>query len=342
MSLKTQDQSEAAVHREQMRVEARRRDAAVAARKSGPPRRGKTLACAHCGAEFYAGPTDVSRGRRYCSRRCAGLAKVRTQTCKVCGEEFSPASPPRETCSRACRSEAARKALAARFTPDMARRSRQTRRRQRAALDADVPGTKRTVCERPGCGNPLVGQASIYCSPSCHYADRRRRRGLARAVHACAMCGALFTWNGRGKGVFCSLPCARRAGKNHGRRPEVVVPARPRAHHRRADFRDAATGCRGCGAPAVHHHHVVFRQHIERAGGDRWHPDDALALCLRCHADAHMLRLPLCCLRDENFRFARELFGAGKAYEYLRRRYAGADPRLDALDREYATGERAA
>ena len=29
--------------------------------------------------------------------------------------------------------------------------------------------------------------------------------------------------------------------------------------------------------------------------------------------------------------FAREVLGAGPAYEYLRRRYAGQDPRLDAL-----------
>jgi hypothetical protein len=52
-----------------------------------------------------------------------------------------------------------------------------------------------------------------------------------------------------------------------------------------------------------------------------------------CHG-AHHARarpLPLWRLPDSVFEFARELLGAGKAYEYLRRRYCGADPRLEAL-----------
>lgn len=69
-----------------------------------------------------------------------------------------------------------------------------------------------------------------------------------------------------------------------------------------------------------------------------WDPRCALGLCFRHHElhhhpNPHTLagRLPLSCLRDENFAFARELLGGDAAYLYLSRRYLGSDPRLEAL-----------
>jgi hypothetical protein len=65
-----------------------------------------------------------------------------------------------------------------------------------------------------------------------------------------------------------------------------------------------------------------------------WDPDNALTLCNGCHSSHHnrgALVVPLSALRDENYAFAVALMGAGPAYEYLRRRYAGNDTRLDAL-----------
>lgn len=52
-----------------------------------------------------------------------------------------------------------------------------------------------------------------------------------------------------------------------------------------------------------------------------------------CH-DSHHDRvrpLPLRVLPDCVFEFAEQVMGAGAAYEYLSRRYAGGDRRLDAL-----------
>lgn len=53
----------------------------------------------------------------------------------------------------------------------------------------------------------------------------------------------------------------------------------------------------------------------------------------RCHAAHHNRSrpLPLHRLPDSVFEFAAEVLGPGPAFEYLRRRYAGGDRRLEAL-----------
>lgn len=104
-------------------------------------------------------------------------------------------------------------------------------------------------------------------------------------------------------------------------------------------FKDPSTlTCQRCGKKKVQHqHHVVYKQHVRDNGGDINDPDNALGCCYDCHAGHHQpgldddKRLKLTELRDENYQFATSLLGSGRAYEYLRRRYAGEDPRLDAL-----------
>lgn len=80
-------------------------------------------------------------------------------------------------------------------------------------------------------------------------------------------------------------------------------------------------------------HHVIYRQQLKRVGGDLWDGRNALALCASHHATHHhqITALALSALRDENYQFAVETLGADTAHNYLRRRYAGDDPRLDAL-----------
>ncbi len=94
-----------------------------------------------------------------------------------------------------------------------------------------------------------------------------------------------------------------------------------------------------CGRKARTRHHVVYRQAVERAGGAIWDLRNGLPLCPTCHAAHHQpgIRrrvIALAALTDEAFEFARELLGAGRAYNYLSRHYAGADPRLTALLRQ--------
>lgn len=89
----------------------------------------------------------------------------------------------------------------------------------------------------------------------------------------------------------------------------------------------------GCGAPAVHRHHAVKEQTIEREGGNPRDPRWIIGLAFDCHLGHHGAngRLPLRLLPDEVFAVAVETFGPGRAYNELRRAYTGADRRLDAL-----------
>lgn len=87
----------------------------------------------------------------------------------------------------------------------------------------------------------------------------------------------------------------------------------------------------GCSSVATDPHHVVYRNKLRRERLPEWDPDNGLPLCRDCH-DAHHYApgkaLPLTCLRDENIAFAFAALGA-YAYDYLRRRHAGRDPRLE-------------
>lgn len=95
-------------------------------------------------------------------------------------------------------------------------------------------------------------------------------------------------------------------------------------------------------------HHVVYRQELRRLARERvtaGPPDVAWEMILvadrrnlvplgpKCHAAHHNRSRPLALhlLPDSVFEFASQVLGAGRAYEYLRRRYAGGDPRHDAL-----------
>jgi hypothetical protein len=252
--------------------------------------------------------------------------------CTVCGEEI-PKGAMRKTCSYTCANEA--KARGKRGDanpmkrPEVAARMTATGRSRRVATEHGAIPAGATTCARPGCPNPLTGQAKVYCSARCHYDDRARSgRGRRREqpYHRCQNCGEVFAWNGKGKGVYCSDECAHQG--NVAREVEVVEVVRLRGH-RRADFKDDVLRCRHCAKGHAHNHHVVLEQHVIRCGGDRWHPDNALALCRRCHLPlAHARKLPLTTLRDENLDFAFNLLGS-HAYDYMRRRYAGDDPRLD-------------
>ena len=97
-------------------------------------------------------------------------------------------------------------------------------------------------------------------------------------------------------------------------------------------------GCR-CTWP-WHPHHVVYRQELEKLGitdiAVLWDKRNCLRLCPECHANHHGLYpIKLTSLRDANYEFAFEKLGA-RAFDYLRQKYDGDDPRLE----EWAERER--
>jgi hypothetical protein len=94
----------------------------------------------------------------------------------------------------------------------------------------------------------------------------------------------------------------------------------------------------GCGHPAVALHHVVYQQEIRRRNGDTSDPRSMVPVAQVCHErhHSHFRSLPLSVLPDEAFDFARDLMGAGAAFNYLGRHYSGADVRLQMLLQEAA------
>lgn len=91
--------------------------------------------------------------------------------------------------------------------------------------------------------------------------------------------------------------------------------------------------CAACGETRnLERHHVIYEQHVVAAKGDPWDIANQLVLCRGCHSEAHSKHnLPLAVLPSSAFDFGVQLLGEGATFEYLRRRYAGTDPRLQRL-----------
>ncbi len=99
----------------------------------------------------------------------------------------------------------------------------------------------------------------------------------------------------------------------------------------------------GCGREALVLHHVCYQQHLRREGGDPGDARNMIPVHPRCHELHHSRArvFPVSMLPDSAFEYARELLGAGRAFDYIERYYriTEGDPRLDALLAEWA-GER--
>ena len=89
----------------------------------------------------------------------------------------------------------------------------------------------------------------------------------------------------------------------------------------------------GCGVRAIQRHHAIYAQHCRAEGASEKDQRNLVPVAIRCHEAHHNRTKPylLSMLPDSVFEFAEEVYGAARAHNYLARRYAGADPRLDAL-----------
>lgn len=94
--------------------------------------------------------------------------------------------------------------------------------------------------------------------------------------------------------------------------------------------------CAECGSTGEFDaHHAVERQELRRRGLPEWDTRCALRLCPLtggCHGGqtSKLHKIQLTNLTDDNVAYAFEALGAA-AYYYLRRHYAGYDPRVEAL-----------
>lgn len=126
---------------------------------------------------------------------------------------------------------------------------------------------------------------------------------------------------------------AHRAALKRSRRRHVNDPDKVDAFWAAAE---AQRVCAKCGKPTRtwDAHHVVEKQELRNRGLDVWDPRNALRLCGKfgptCHGQHTNAaeRVPLSALTDENIEFAFDVLGAF-AYDYLKRRYAGEDWRVE-------------
>lgn len=115
------------------------------------------------------------------------------------------------------------------------------------------------------------------------------------------------------------------------RRVRLRRTRRPWATEQERRWKEPRWGrCRVCGAwGRILRHHVVYRQHVRRAGGDEWALTNsldvgALGVC-DCHARHHSgaARIPVSVLPPQAVDFARRLLGEAAAEVYMRRYYGG-------------------
>lgn len=90
----------------------------------------------------------------------------------------------------------------------------------------------------------------------------------------------------------------------------------------------------GCRDRLNARHHCVYAQHLRQMAPHLLDDERNLVPVARvCHGSHHARSQPytLAMLPDSVYEFAVEVMGPEKAYNYLERRYAGEDARLDAL-----------
>lgn len=183
---------------------------------------------------------------------------------------------------------------------------------------------KKQTCSRK-CGRELYARRERLPKA---VIDERRRERIARKGKRCARpgCGGIVTYH---LATYCSAAC------HYADRPRVRKSRRNRARGaQRTAWREDTLTCVRCGASGIERHHAIYEQHVVREDPEqRYNVANRVGLCV-AHHKAHHARinvLPLAALPDSVYAFAAELLGAPRAYEYLRRRYAGGDVRLDAL-----------
>lgn len=117
------------------------------------------------------------------------------------------------------------------------------------------------------------------------------------------------------------------------RKPRAQISEAERLSHEL--FREAAQRqrcCQMCGSARAswHPHHVVYAQHLRRAGHPVYDTRNAMRLCVECHASHHnrSIVIPLVKLTVAHIEYAFLTLGAAADY-YLRQRYGGEDPRMD-------------
>ncbi len=208
------------------------------------------------------------------------------------------------------------------------------------------------TCGSRDCSTELIRRSKLgdkNPSKAKRYSGPRNKWGQISVEIPCEVCGATFLTPQTyvSKRRTCSHACAAvlKRKNSAGTRKEKANPnyktgkrtgVRDREGERRW-YADLPSTCQNpaCanGKGRLHVHHCVYAQAVVREGGDKWDPRNRLLLCSFCHLSHHKggTPLPIAVLPDSVFEFGAELLGPEAAFEYIKRRYAGNDPRHAAL-----------
>lgn len=164
-------------------------------------------------------------------------------------------------------------------------------------------------------GPAEVRRGAKFCSNVCNGLGTRKQR-------VCTICGQSF--ENKGPRKTCSRACWIEAG-GRAKRGSRNPGANGETESRERWFSSAENECRKCGTREGrrHLHHVVYEQHVRKAGGDVYAPENGLTLCFGCHMGQHHSadgRVSVSTLRSENLTFAFSLLGAA-AFDYFIRYY---------------------
>lgn len=128
----------------------------------------------------------------------------------------------------------------------------------------------------------------------------------------------------KGGGELKRTPLSPQSAK-HVEASRKASPARA-AWARAADHPEACAAC-GRVQERCHGHHVTYRQHVRKHGGEEYDLRNRMPLCTTHHHRHHhgleADRLPLSLLTEEHWQFARELLG-DRAPGFLARYYRSA------------------
>lgn len=272
--------------------------------------------------------------------------KPMPRLCTVCGYTFIP-EKRNGIWTRQCSAECAKKAV----KPPQAR----------AKGDCPVCGKPRAIgaanrllktCGDRECVNELVRRSKLgdkNPSKKLRQDGPRNKWGQVCIEKKCKVCGENYLTPATYSSIrrTCSHRCAgilksqEHAGTRKGRSNPNYKHGKRTGERDRVDERRWFDGApRTCENPEclgrdgrTEGHHCFYKQMLRREGGDIWDPRNRFVLCRDCHKEHHGRRMPiaLTSLPDSVYEFGVELLGPGAAYEYLRKRYRGQDPRLDAL-----------
>lgn len=193
----------------------------------------------------------------------------------------------------------------------------------------------------PQCGSSLLALAHPnrkYCSDFCANKTFRERSAAKEGKRKCVICGESFLPKSHDR-TTCSTRCSRLLKsevKKGFRNPAWKASSRKRPGRSERAAWDASLGssCLICGSDdRLTLHHIIYKQHVRKRGGNEWDPRNGMTLCISCHSRQHSgtsFRILVYRFPVAFWLFGHDLLGDALR-DYLARYYDNGNPKLKGL-----------